>query len=259
MKTVYFKFNLYTVVLCLYIIFIYSNNNVISNYIKEFETNNIKISNYNFNSSKISFNSKFNNNNKMFSLFNKEMLSTKFSKICEKLNCKNKVTYKVKAVEYNSFNSKANVNTLDEINLESKKEEEKKNNIYVKNNNNNSLNIKKKKKYIIHNQFKNNNNMYYNRYISFNSCKEENCEFCCLGTNKCGSEKQCYNSKTYTFIFRIFFIVITLYFFIILCIKWRQAEGYPEHIKVDRIKKEIINDLVYNQNIVLNSKNFLDE
>lgn len=89
---------------------------------------------------------------------------------------------------------------------------------------------------------------------TFSHCKEENCKYCCLSTNRCGSQKQCENKKKYTFVFNIIFFVLCITLFTILAIKYYQIDGYPDQEKEDKLDKKYITELMTVFNLIRRDK-----
>ena len=55
--------------------------------------------------------------------------------------------------------------------------------------------------------------------LSLNKCKSEDCDYCCLSTNRCGSQKQCENSKyiNISLTKKVFHVLYLLYDFSTCC------------------------------------------
>lgn len=215
-------------------------------------SNNIMVFNYN----KEKFNKLISNKNYKSTILKKENIDYSKSKTCTKQSCSSKLAYKIKSEEYNVYNSEvlipsdSNINNIKRFN-----------NKLITNellNSSNSIKVKNS----IFDKFKNNNILFnnaYNRYNNSPNCMQNNCDICCLSINTCGNEIQCYFSKLYRKVFKIVTIILILILFFVLVYKCYKADGYPEHIKYDKIKKEVINNLVDNYNIVLKNKKFIDE
>lgn len=90
--------------------------------------------------------------------------------------------------------------------------------------------------------------MYFRKLFSFspalNKCKEENCEFCCLSLNFCGSKQQCENSNTTMNILRILFISICVILTSFLLYKIYITDPEPEHGEEDKIDDNTLNLLI---------------
>lgn len=89
---------------------------------------------------------------------------------------------------------------------------------------------------------------------TFSHCKEENCKYCCLSTNRCGSQKQCENKKKYTFVFNIIFAVLCCTLFLILAIKYYQIDGLPDQEKDNKLDKKYISELMSVFNLIRRDK-----
>jgi hypothetical protein len=88
--------------------------------------------------------------------------------------------------------------------------------------------------------------------MPINTCKPEDCEFCCLSTNKCGTKRQCENSKYYIqYVNYIFFTLIAI-LILAFIIKWNQIDPYPEQSSFEKI--ENMNDLINMFGIVRNNR-----
>ncbi len=91
--------------------------------------------------------------------------------------------------------------------------------------------------------------------IPINTCKNEDCEFCCLSNNRCGTFKQCSNSKYYRkFLNGIFFFLIGL-FTLVFIIKCFQIDSYPDQDKDDKLKTEQLSDMISLYAITRNNRN----
>lgn len=90
--------------------------------------------------------------------------------------------------------------------------------------------------------------MYFRKLFSFssplNKCKEENCEFCCLSLNFCGSKHQCENSNTTLNILRIMFITVAVILLSFLIYKIYITDSEPEHGEEDKIDDNTLNLLI---------------
>ena len=77
-----------------------------------------------------------------------------------------------------------------------------------------------------------------------NQCLEENCQYCCLSTNVCGSKEQCENSKITNLIMKISFGIVSsiLFFFVVYKIYITDAE--PENNDDDKIDDKTLNMLI---------------
>ena len=90
--------------------------------------------------------------------------------------------------------------------------------------------------------------VYFRKLFSFssplNKCKEENCEFCCLSLNFCGSKDQCENSYTTMNILRILFVTICVILTSFLIYKIYITDSEPEHGEEDKIDDNTLNLLI---------------
>ena len=90
--------------------------------------------------------------------------------------------------------------------------------------------------------------MYFRKLFSFssplNKCKEENCEFCCLSLNFCGSKQQCENSNSTMNILRIMFISVVVILTSFLLYKIYITDSEPEHGEEDKIDDNTLNLLI---------------
>lgn len=123
-------------------------------------------------------------------------------KICTKMDCKSKTTYRIQAYS-----------TEDTINANDK-----------------------------------NTTSAYSSIINIsspmNQCKSENCAYCCLSTNRCGTKKQCQNSQAYMNYFNGVFIILCSVMLLLLIIKCLQVDGLPDQTNSDKIDKMHINNLI---------------
>ena len=87
-----------------------------------------------------------------------------------------------------------------------------------------------------------------------NQCKAENCDFCCLSTNRCGTKLQCDNNKKYMFYFHIIFFALAGYFLFVLIIKCYQLDGMPDQTGKEKIDKQDIADLLSVFSIIRRNK-----
>lgn len=94
----------------------------------------------------------------------------------------------------------------------------------------------------------------FNFAMPINTCKNEDCEFCCLSTNRCGTRKQCENSKYYIkFVNWIFFgLIFTL--FLALVIKCFQIDSYPDQQNSEKIENADLNELISMFGIIRNNR-----
>jgi hypothetical protein len=90
--------------------------------------------------------------------------------------------------------------------------------------------------------------IYFRKLFSFssplNKCREENCEFCCLSLNFCGSKEQCENSNTTMNILKIVFITVCVILTSFLLYKIYITDSEPEHGEEDKIDDNTLNLLI---------------
>ena len=84
----------------------------------------------------------------------------------------------------------------------------------------------------------------FNLNPSINTCKNEDCEFCCLSNNRCGTKKQCVNSKYYRKIFYGIFLILTGLLSLVFIIKCFQVDSFPDQDKNDKLKAEELSSLI---------------
>lgn len=80
--------------------------------------------------------------------------------------------------------------------------------------------------------------------VPINSCRPEDCEFCCLTTNKCGTKLQCDNGKRNINIVNGIFLGLIAILMICLIIKCFQVDSYPDQRLQDKIKEEDLKHLI---------------
>lgn len=90
--------------------------------------------------------------------------------------------------------------------------------------------------------------VYFRKLFSFNSplnkCDAENCEYCCLSLNFCGSKEQCQNSNYTMNILRILFFSVCGILFIFLAYKIYITDSEPEHQDEDKVDDNTLNLLI---------------
>jgi hypothetical protein len=90
--------------------------------------------------------------------------------------------------------------------------------------------------------------MYFRKLFSFssplNKCVEDNCQYCCLSLNLCGSKQQCDNSKTTLAILKILFATVCAILLIFLIYKLYITDTEPEHSEKDKIDDQTLSVLV---------------
>ena len=92
------------------------------------------------------------------------------------------------------------------------------------------------------------NNTAQNDLIKFvmpvNTCKKEDCEFCCLSSNKCGTKKQCENSKYYIKFVHGIFITLIIILFTFLIVKCYRTDCYPDQSHQDKVSNKDLQNLI---------------
>ena len=90
--------------------------------------------------------------------------------------------------------------------------------------------------------------IYFRKLFSFssplNKCQADNCEFCCLSLNFCGSKEQCENSNTTMNILRILFVTVCIILISFLIFKIYITDSEPEHGEEDKIDDNTLNLLI---------------
>jgi uncharacterized protein YpmS len=84
----------------------------------------------------------------------------------------------------------------------------------------------------------------FNLAIPINTCKHEDCEFCCLSNNRCGTLKQCTNSNYYRKYLNGIFITLVTILTIVFIIKCYQVDSYPDQDRDDKLKAEQLSDMI---------------
>jgi len=89
---------------------------------------------------------------------------------------------------------------------------------------------------------------YFKKLFSFstplNKCVKENCQYCCLSLNFCGSKQQCENSEKTMNILKIMFITICIILFTFLIYKIWITDPESEHTEADKIQDGALNLLI---------------
>lgn len=89
---------------------------------------------------------------------------------------------------------------------------------------------------------------YFKKLFSFsapmNKCVKENCQYCCLSLNFCGSKQQCENSEKTMNILRIMFITISVVLVTFLIYKIWITDPESEHTESDKIQDGALNLLI---------------
>jgi hypothetical protein len=94
----------------------------------------------------------------------------------------------------------------------------------------------------------------FNLAMPINTCRNEDCEFCCLSTNRCGTNKQCTNSKYYIKYIHGFFLFLCSILFICLLIKCFQTDSYPDQMNSEKIENNDLNELISMFSIIRNNR-----
>lgn len=91
-------------------------------------------------------------------------------------------------------------------------------------------------------------NKYFKSLFSFsspiNKCVKENCQYCCLSLNFCGSKEQCENTQKTTNIFKIIFMTIATILFIFLLYKIYITDPESEHTDSDRMQDSFLHLMI---------------
>ncbi len=95
----------------------------------------------------------------------------------------------------------------------------------------------------------------FNLAIPINTCKHEDCEFCCLSNNRCGTLKQCTNSNYYRKYLNGIFITLVSILTIVFIIKCYQVDSYPDQDRDDKLKAEQLSDMISLYTITKNNRN----
>ena len=90
--------------------------------------------------------------------------------------------------------------------------------------------------------------LYFRKVFSFNpplnKCIEDNCEFCCLSLNFCGSKQECENSNKTMTVLKSIFISISIILISFLIYKIYITDPEPEHGEEDKIDDKTLNMLI---------------
>ena len=90
--------------------------------------------------------------------------------------------------------------------------------------------------------------MYFRKLFSFssplNKCHAENCQYCCLSLNFCGSKEQCENSNYTMNILRILFFTLCTILVSCLIYKIYITDSEPEHQDEDKVDDNTLNLLI---------------
>ena len=89
---------------------------------------------------------------------------------------------------------------------------------------------------------------YFKKLFSFqsplNKCIADNCQYCCLSLNICGSKEQCENSNKTTNILKIIFFLFSLFLVLFLVFKIYITDPENEHTDSDKINDNALNLLI---------------
>lgn len=89
---------------------------------------------------------------------------------------------------------------------------------------------------------------YFRKLFSFdsniNQCKSENCEFCCLSLNYCGSREQCENTQYTQNILKILFYCISFILISFLIYKIYITDSRPKQEDYEKIDDQSLNILI---------------
>jgi len=77
-----------------------------------------------------------------------------------------------------------------------------------------------------------------------NKCAKENCQYCCLSLNFCGSKQQCENSEKTMNLLKIMFILISVILLTFLIYKIIITDPESEHTESDKIQDGALNLLI---------------
>jgi sensor c-di-GMP phosphodiesterase-like protein len=97
-------------------------------------------------------------------------------------------------------------------------------------------------------------NELFNFAMPINTCKSEDCEFCCLSTNRCGTKKQCANSKYYIKYVHGIFFTLCLILFATLIFKCYQVDSFPDQMSNEKIDNTDLSELISMFSIIRNNR-----
>jgi hypothetical protein len=97
-------------------------------------------------------------------------------------------------------------------------------------------------------------NEIFNFALPINTCKNEDCQFCCLSNNRCGTKRQCENSKQFMKYIHIIFIILCSLLVISLIIKCYQIDSYPDQMNSEKIDNNDLNELISMFGIIRNNR-----
>jgi hypothetical protein len=94
----------------------------------------------------------------------------------------------------------------------------------------------------------------FNLHMPINTCKPENCEFCCLSTNRCGSKKQCENRRYFLPFFHIAFIILCVILVSTVAIKCIMVDSEPDQSNDEKIGIGDLQELINLFTLINNNK-----
>lgn len=107
-----------------------------------------------------------------------------------------------------------------------------------------------------YNEFKtlSNSSYFFNIYSPISKCNNEQCDYCCLDNNHCGTKIQCENTKSSLFIVNTFFIMLCTILLFALIIKCIQNDSYPDQTQGEKLPNKELNELIGVFNILNKQK-----
>ena len=98
------------------------------------------------------------------------------------------------------------------------------------------------------NNFVSNSKLYFRKIFALdshlNQCIVENCEYCCLSLNFCGSKEQCENSKFTQNILKIIFYFVCFILLTFIIYKIYITDSHPKQEDYDKIDDQSLNILI---------------
>ena len=94
----------------------------------------------------------------------------------------------------------------------------------------------------------------FNLAMPINTCRNEDCEFCCLSTNRCGTKKQCTNRDNYLKYINGVFIFVCFILIFALMIKCFQIDANPDQMNTEKIDNNDLNELISMFSIIRNNR-----
>jgi hypothetical protein len=98
------------------------------------------------------------------------------------------------------------------------------------------------------NNFVSNTKVYFRKIFpldsSLNQCNIENCEYCCLSLNFCGSKEQCENSKFTQNILKIIFYFVCFILMAFIIYKIYITDSHPKQEDYEKIDDQSLNILI---------------